>query len=67
MKLGISCREIVSQLGYERAFELCKESGFDAVDFGLELYGHPDDPADIYNAPEEAFGSYEEYMKGEFR
>lgn len=55
MKLGISCRAIVSELGYEKAFELCKESGFDAVDFGLELYGDQNDPSDIYNAPEEAF------------
>lgn len=58
MKLGISCGEIVKQLGYEKAFELCKESGFDAVDFNLECYGVTDNPADIYNVPEEEFAAH---------
>lgn len=58
MKLGISCGNIVKRLGYERAFELCKNSGFDAVDFNLENYGAFDDPSDIYNAPEEEFTAF---------
>lgn len=58
MKLGISCGAIVKTLGYEKAFELCKDSGFDAVDYSLELYGDRGDPADIYNAPEDGFIAY---------
>lgn len=55
MKLGISCREIVKRYGFEKAFELCKESGFDAVDFGLGSYGNDDEGLDIYQASEDQF------------
>ena len=58
MKLGISCQRIVHQLGYEKAFELCKESGFDAVDFGLGNYGKQDNPTDLYLASEDQFISF---------
>lgn len=37
MKLGISCGTLVQHYGYEKALELCKETGFDAVDFDLTL------------------------------
>lgn len=37
-KIGISCAQIVSRFGIERGLEICKKSGFDAVDFGLEDY-----------------------------
>lgn len=55
MKLGISCGTIVKRYGYERALELCCESGFNAVDYSLECYGVREDPSDIYNAPESEF------------
>lgn len=58
MKLGISCGDIVKRLGYQKAFELCKESGFDAVDFNLGLYGQREDPSDIYNASEDQFAAF---------
>lgn len=37
-KIGISCRKIVKEFGLEKAFELIKKCGFDAVDFSLEGY-----------------------------
>lgn len=58
MKLGISCGTIVSRYGYEKAFELCKKSGFDAVDFDLECFGNYDSKNDIYNASHNEFEEY---------
>ena len=37
-KIGISCSALVRQYGYERGLEICKESGFDAVDFGVNAH-----------------------------
>lgn len=57
-KIGISCGKIVRKYGYEKAFELCKESGFDAVDFDLALWGKRMGAADIYNASEDEFEAH---------
>lgn len=53
-KLGISCETIVKKYGYGKAFEVCKESGFDAVDFDLNRFGKGDE-FDIYHASEDQF------------
>ena len=37
-KIGISCAALIKKYGIDRGLEICKESGFDAVDFGLEIY-----------------------------
>lgn len=37
-KIGLSCGKAVSVFGYERAFEIIKRAGFDAVDFSVEAY-----------------------------
>jgi sugar phosphate isomerase/epimerase len=37
-KLGISCKPLIRLYGIERGLEICKESGFDAVDYGLTHY-----------------------------
>lgn len=54
-KIGISCRAFIKRYGIERGLEICKESGFDAVDYGLENY-KPED--DIYGGSEDAFVSH---------
>jgi len=58
MKLGISCATIAAKYGYEKAFALIKESGFDAVEINLERYGKRDIPEDIYNASQDEFESF---------
>jgi len=55
MKIGICCMAIVKKYGYERAFALCRESGFDAVDLDLQFYGKRNAPPDIYSASEDQF------------
>ena len=54
-KIGISCRAVLKRYGVERGLEICKESGFDAVDFSLEHY-KPED--EIYGGSEDAFESH---------
>ena len=51
-KIGISCQKIVKRYGVDRALEICKASGFDAIDFGLEIYNIGDK---IYSGSEETF------------
>ena len=58
MRLGISCRAVVRKFGYEKAFRLIKESGFDAVDIGLGDYGQADAANDIYRSSDDQFESY---------
>lgn len=58
MKLGISCGPICYKYGYEKAFEMCRESGFDAVDFDLGYFGKLGDMSDIYHASEDRFEEY---------
>lgn len=57
-KIGISCGKIVRKYGYEKAFELCKSSGFDAVDFDLALWGKRMNSSDIYSASADEFEAY---------
>ena len=61
MKLGISCGAIVNKYGMERGFAICREAGFDTVEFGLTGYGKRELPGDIYNASQSEF---EEYFTG---
>lgn len=63
MKIGISCSAVVNMYGYEKAFCLIKESGFDAVDIGLGVYGQKDNPNDVYFASDDCFESYFENIK----
>ncbi len=60
-KLGLSIQALVSRYGVDRALELVRESGFDAVDFGLELWGTRD--GDLYSASEDEFCSYFDSVK----
>ena len=54
-KIGISCHYILATYGIERGLEICKESGFDAIDF--DLCRHKlDDP--IYGGSDDAFESH---------
>ena len=54
-KIGISCRALIKQYGIERGLEICKESGFDAVDYSIENY-KPED--EIYGGSDDAFESH---------
>lgn len=54
-KIGISCAGVLKRYGFERGLEICKESGFDAVDISLEGY-YPGD--EIYGGSEDAFVSH---------
>ncbi len=55
-EISISTGPLQRKYGDERALEICKASGFDAVDFNLEGYGLND--ACIYHASEDAFATY---------
>ena len=57
MQLGLSIGPVVREFGYETAFQMVKQSGFDAVDIDLECYGKKDN-SDIYGQSEDAFASY---------
>lgn len=54
-KIGISCKAILARYGIERGLEICKKSGFDAVDFNLEAYRLGDA---VYGGSEDAFLTY---------
>ncbi len=60
-KLGISIEALVRRYGVERALEICSSAGFDAVDFGLELFafGKPG----VYSASEDEFCSFFEGVR----
>ncbi len=58
MKLGISCGPILRKYGFERGFAICRESGFDTVEFSLSDYGKRDVSGDIYNASADEFEAY---------
>lgn len=59
-KIGISCGKLVQRYGIDRALEICKESGFDAVDFSLEAYNLGDA---IYGGSLDAFESHFDAIK----
>ena len=54
-KIGLSTYSLQSMFGWEKALELCRKNGFDAVDFNLECYNISDN---IYSGSEDAFVSY---------
>lgn len=58
MKLGISCGAVLKKYGFERGFAICREGGFDTVEFNLASYGNKELPTDIYNASPEEFEVY---------
>jgi len=59
--IGITCSALVKQYGIDRTFRLCKESGFNAVDFGLDsLYRLGDD---VYGGSDDAFESHFDMIK----
>ena len=64
-KIGISIGALQAVYGEKRALEICAESGFDAVDFNLKIYGRGDFP--VYSDGDEAvlehFGRLGEYAK----
>ena len=59
-KIGISCGDVIRMYGIDRGLEICKESGFDAVDYSLEKYkvGDP-----IYGGSDDAFESHFDAIK----
>lgn len=58
MKLGLSFGALVERYGYEKAFKICKESGFDTVEIGLHKFGTKEDPLDIYNKSDDEFETF---------
>lgn len=58
MRLGISCGAIVKKYGVHRAFAICREAGFDTVEFSLSGYGNRELPDDLYNASADAFEAH---------
>ena len=54
-RIGISCGKLCRTFGVERGLEICKESGFDSVDFSLEMFKLGDE---VYGGSEDAFESY---------
>jgi len=58
MKLGISCGAVLKKYGFERGFAICREGGFDTVEFSLASYGNRELPTDIYNASPAEFEAY---------
>ena len=59
-KIGISCSALILRYGIDRGLEICKESGFDAVDFGLESYKLGDA---IYGGSDDAFEEHFDKIK----
>ena len=37
-KIGLTCNTVLKRYGIDRGLEICKESGFDAIDFGFGSY-----------------------------
>lgn len=64
-KIGISIGALQARYGVERALEICAESGFDAVDLNLKIYGRGEYPvyADGEAAVIEHFSKIGEYAK----
>lgn len=54
-KISISCGDIVQQYGIDRGLEICRESGFDAVDYNLDSYDFGDP---VYGGSEDAFEAH---------
>ena len=54
-KIGVSCDALIRRYGIERGLEICKESGFDAVDYNLDPYKQADN---IYKGSADAFEAH---------
>ena len=59
-KIGISCGGLVRTYGLDRALEICKESGFDAIDVDLNSRNLKDA---VYGGSDDAFESYFTHFK----
>ena len=54
-KLGISCDGLIRNYGIDRGLEICKESGFDAVDYNLMVYNPGDG---VFGGSDDAFEAH---------
>lgn len=54
-KIGLTCNAVTRRYGIDRGLEICKESGFDAIDFGLGGYTLREG---IYAASDDEFESH---------
>ena len=54
-KISISLIDTCKKYGTENIFRICKESGFDAIDYNLEIYKLDDE---IYGGSDDAFESH---------
>ena len=54
-KIGLSIFDPQRIFGWEKTFEICRDAGFDAIDFNLEAYFLGDE---IYGGSEDAFVSH---------
>ena len=54
-KIGLTCNAVLKRYGIDRGLEICKESGFDAIDFGFGAYTLKEG---IYTASDDEFESH---------
>lgn len=54
-RIGLTCNAVTKRYGIDRGLEICKESGFDAIDFGLGGYTLSEG---IYTASDDEFESH---------
>lgn len=54
-KIGLTCNVVLKRYGIDRGLEICKESGFDAIDFGFGSYTLKEG---IYTASDDEFQSH---------
>ena len=54
-KIGLTCNTVLKRYGIDRGLEICKESGFDAIDFGFGSYTLKEG---IYTASDDEFQSH---------
>jgi sugar phosphate isomerase/epimerase len=54
-KIGFTCNAVLKRYGIDRGLEICKESGFDAIDFGFGSYTLKEG---IYTASDDEFESH---------
>lgn len=54
-KIGLTCNVVLKRYGIDRGLEICKESGFDAIDFGFGSYTLKEG---IYIASDDEFESH---------
>lgn len=54
-KIGLSCQGLILTYGIDRGLEICKRSGFDAVDYALDKHRLDDT---VYGGSEDAFESH---------